>query len=128
MKWRTKRFVLVTITTVMLVCVAAAQEKKDDASSGGSSEEERGQIEFGFRTFWGSVYGRPDLPFKPDLGTSKLNEYSDIRNNLFLRRAYIRLDDILGANNYLNYQTKGSFYKNQSHLVTAGQFGKFKAQ
>ena len=110
MKWRTKRFVLVTITTFMLVCVAAAQEKKDDASSGGSSEEERGQIEFGFRTFWGNVYGRPDLPFRPDLGTSKLNEYSDIRKNFLIRRAAISFDDILGTRSYASYQTQSSFF------------------
>ena len=43
---------------------------------------DRGRVEFGYRYFWGDVYGRPDLPFVPDLKTSKLNEYNDIRRTL----------------------------------------------
>src|SRR5262245_9164021 len=123
MKRRTKFIALGVFSIFLSARFAAAQEPPTIAPA----EEGKGYADWGVRTYWGSVYGRPDLPFKPDLGTSKLNEYSDIRNNLFLRRAYIRLDDLLGANNYLNYQTKGSFYKNQSHLVTAGQYGKYKA-
>jgi len=124
MKRRTQLIALGVFSMFLCARFAAAQETPSIAPA----EEGKGYADWGFRTYWGNVYGRPDLPFKPDLGTSKLNEYSDIRNNLFLRRAYVRLDDILGANNYLNYQTKGSFYKNQSHLVTAGQYGKYKAQ
>src|SRR4051812_5319802 len=81
-------------------------------------EVERGMFEFGGRYFSGDVYGRPDLPFKPSLRTSKLNEYSDIRNNFLIRRARINLDNFLGTKNYLNYQTQSSFYRNQSHLAT----------
>src|ERR1051326_6294129 len=32
---------------------------------------ERGVVEFGVRSIWGDVYGRPDLPFKPSIFTSK---------------------------------------------------------
>ena len=137
MKARTKLFAIGIITMLLLVRAAAAQETKQDgkqeakdesASEASSSETERGPIEFGFRTFWGDVYGRPDLPFKPDLATSKLNEYSDIRTNFFIRRGRINIDDVLGTRNYLNYQTQSSFYNNQSHLGSFGQYGKFKLQ
>ncbi len=137
MTGRTKLFTLGIVTVFMLVQVASAQDgkgenkqetKEQSASEPSSSETERGPIEFGFRTFWGDVYGRPDLPFKPELNTSKLNEYSDLRKNVFIRRANINLDDFLGTRNYLSYQTQSSFYKNQSHLATFGQFGKFKLQ
>ncbi len=85
-------------------------------------------VEFGGRSYWGDVYGRPDLSFKPDLATSKMNEYADIRKNFMIRRARIQLDEIFGTPNYLNYQTESSFYKNQSHLATFGQWNKFKVQ
>src|SRR5262249_50886245 len=87
-----------------------------------------GPIEFGFRTFWGDVYGRPDLPFTPDLANSKLSEYSDIRNNLYIRRARVNIDGVLGTQNYFDYQTQSSLYKNQSHLANFGQYGRFKVQ
>ena len=107
---------------------ASAQEPKDQSSD--VSETERGgPVEFGFRTFWGDVYGRPDLPFSPNLATSKFNEYSDIRkNHLFIRSAKINLDAVLGTQNYFRYQTQSSFYKNQSHLASFGEYGKFKLQ
>src|SRR5262245_25153742 len=100
MTGRTKLFTLGIVTVFMLVQVASAQDgkgenkqetKEQSASEPSSSEAERGPIEFGFRTFWGDVYGRPDLPFKPELATSKLNEYSDLRKNVFIRRANINL-------------------------------------
>jgi MtrB/PioB family decaheme-associated outer membrane protein len=112
----------------LLVRVSAAQQAKEPAPGETLSEEERGSIEFGARTFGGEVYGRPDLPFKPALATSKLNEYSDIQRNLYVRRARISLTDVLGTNNYLSYETQSSFYRNQSHLASFGQYGKFLAQ
>ena len=90
--------------------------------------EDRGFVEFGGRGFFGNVYGRPDLPFKPNLSTSKLNEYSDIRNNFLIRRARIYLDNVLGTRYYLNYLSQSSFYRNQSHLASFGQYNKFKLQ
>src|SRR5215468_5556953 len=106
MRYGTKLFTL-AVTILFLVRAAVAQEKKDGTES--EVSEERGPIEFGFRTFWGDVYGRPDLPFRPDLATSKLNEYSDIRKNLFIRRARINLDNVFGGRNYFDYQTQSSF-------------------
>src|SRR4030095_16184246 len=123
MRRLSKCFVLVTIGTLLALPVAAQESRQERAVPG-----VEGPIEFGFRTFWGDVYGRPDLPFKPDLATSKLSEYSDIRNNFYVRRADITLDDILGTRNYVKYQTQSSFYRDQSHLATFGQYGKFKAQ
>ncbi len=61
-----------------LIPAALAQEQ---------SPAEPRLIEVGARTFWGDVYGRPDLPFDPSLRFSKFNEYRDIRNGLFIRRA-----------------------------------------
>src|SRR5947207_8104786 len=133
MKRTTRLFVLGICAVLLLGRAAQAQETKGDArqepaSETLSPETQRGPIEFGFRTFWGDVYGRPDLLFRPDLATSKLNEYSDIRKNFYIRRANITFDDVLGTRNYVNYQTQSTFFNNQSHLGTFGQYSKFKAQ
>jgi MtrB/PioB family decaheme-associated outer membrane protein len=90
--------------------------------------DQHGSVEFGVRGVWGDVYGRPDLPFKPDVITSKFNEYGDRRNGFVVRRFSMNSDDILGSNKYLNLQSQSTFYKNQSYLVTFGQYGKFKVQ
>ena len=103
------------IVTLLLVLPAAAQDL-------------RGPIEIGVRTFWGDVYGRPDLSFKPELVNSKFNEYGDIRKNLYLRRANVHLDDIFGSHTYFSYRTQSSLYKNQSHLATLGQYGRYRVQ
>ena len=125
------------VVLVMLVPAGVAQQPKqqgkpdateEPAAEVQAPEAERGMIEFGTRNFWGHVYGRPDLPFRPNLGTSKLNEYSDIRNNFFVRRARIHFEDVLGPRNYVNYQTQSTLYRNQSHLATFGQWNKFKLQ
>ncbi|HWY68697.1 MAG TPA: MtrB/PioB family outer membrane beta-barrel protein [Terriglobales bacterium] len=85
-------------------------------------------VEFGVRNYWGNVYGRPDLPFNPNLRTSKLNEYSDIRNNFIVRRARVNFEDVLGTHYYVNYQTQSTLYRNQSHLATFGEWNLFKLQ
>src|SRR5262249_29176715 len=89
---------------------------------------ERNMVEFGVRNYWGDVYGRPDLPFNPNLRTSKLNEYSDIRNNFIVRRARVNFEDVLGTHYYVNYQTQSTLYRNQSHLATFGEWNLFKLQ
>src|SRR5262249_604083 len=66
--------------------------------------------------------------YTPKLANSKLNEYSDIRNNFYIRKATINLDDVFGKDNYLKYGTQRSFYNNQSHLATYGQYGRYKVQ
>ena len=132
MRGTTKLFVLGTVTMFLFARAAVAQEVKKDNTQETKDESESvapsSVIDFGFRTFWGDVYGRPDLPFIPNLATSKLNEYSDIQKNFYIRRARINRDDVLGTRNYVSYQTQSSFYRNQSHLGTFGQYGRFKLQ
>src|SRR5215813_9120515 len=127
---KTTQLFISAIGILLLVHSAAAQEVKSDSKEDSSPEllqEQRGPIEVGGRTYWGDVYGRPDLPFRPALADSKLNEYSDIRRNLYVRRARLFFDDIFGRN-YFSYQTQSSFFKNQSHQATFGQYGLYKAQ
>lgn len=89
---------------------------------------EKGTVEFGVRYLWGDENGRPDLPFHPNIFTSKFNEYSDRRNGIYIRRLDLHYDDVLGTKNYVALQSQSSFYKNQSYLATFGRYGKFKAQ
>src|SRR3974390_2257132 len=106
MKKKTQLFIS-AIGIFLLVHSAAAQDGKSDSKEESAAEtfqEQRGPIEFGFRTYWGDVYGRPDLLFRPSLADSKLNEYSDIRRNLYIRRARLSFDDIFGSRNYFSYQ------------------------
>src|SRR5262245_29173404 len=119
-----RRFVFVAIGTLLLIAPIAAQETRQERPA----SPVQGPIEFGVRTFWGDVYGRPDLPFKPNLGTSKMNEYTDIRKNFLIRRVRIHLDDVLERPIYVNYQAQGAFYRNQSHLGSFGMWNKFKVQ
>ena len=121
---QTTRLFIVALTTFLVAGVAAAQDKGEGPAN--VPVEDR-SMEFGFRGFWGDVYGRPDLAFTPALATAKLNEYSDIRNNFFLRRANIRFEDLFGRN-YFNYRTQSGLYKNQSQLVSFGEYGRFKLQ
>src|SRR5262245_9762720 len=119
-------FLVVRVATAQDTKQNGKQESKEPVVS--SSDNEIAPLEFGVRSFWGNVYGRPDLPFKPALATSKLNEYSDIRKNLYVRRALLNFQDVFGKTNYFQYQTQSSLYKNQSHLATFGQYGRFKLQ
>jgi len=88
----------------------------------------RGTTEFGFRHVWGDEYGRPDLPFTPDVITSKFNEYSDTRSGFYIRRFDMTLNDILGSRYYVKLQSHSSIYRNQSYLATFGEYGKLKVQ
>src|SRR4051812_24654627 len=80
---------------------AAAAENKPVVKEAGTTH---GFVEFGVRAVTGDVYGRPDLPFSPSLRYSKMNEYRDIRDGFFIRNARIDMEDLFGANNYLNFQ------------------------
>lgn len=86
----------------------------------------RGMVEFGVQHVWGDVYGRPDLPFSPDIITSKFNEYRDIRNGFVVPRFFVNLDNVLGSRAYVNIQSQSTFYKNQSYFASFGEYGKFK--
>jgi MtrB/PioB family decaheme-associated outer membrane protein len=109
-------------------------------------------IEFGVRYTWGDVYGRPDLrlgpagpagsgnpslspgclgcgtSFNPLLHTSKYEEYRDLRNGFFIRKFNGTFDNLLNTKNYLRVQSQKTLYRDQSYLVTFGQYGKFKVQ
>ena len=91
-------------------------------------EADHGYVDFGVRFATGDVYGRPDLPFHPALKDSKFNEYRDVRDGFFLRRADVRFDNLLGTKNYVSFQTSKSVYRDQSHLLSFGQYGKFILQ
>ncbi len=87
-----------------------------------------GIVDFGVRRVWGDVYGRPDLPFKPDVLTSKFNEYGDRRNGFVIPKSRLLFDNFLGTQNYLSLQSQSTLYRNQSYLATFGQYGRFKVQ
>lgn len=89
---------------------------------------QQGRVEFGVRRVWGDVYGRPDLPFTPDVLTSKFNEYGDRRNGFVVPRARLLFDDFLGTKNYVSLQSQSTLYRNQSYLATFGRYGRFKMQ
>ncbi len=89
---------------------------------------EHGSVEFGYRHIWGNVYGRPDLPFKPDWQTSRFNEYRDLRSNVFIDNFRVHFDDIFDSRFYVTLQSQKSFYDDQNYLASFGQYGKFKVQ
>ena len=108
----------------------AAKEKPAAKEETAAKQEspQNGSVEFGVRHVWGDVYGRPDLPFTPDILTSKFNEYGDRRNGFVVRKLQLGYDNILGTKNYVSLQSQSTLYKNQSYLATLGQYGKFKIQ
>ncbi len=91
-------------------------------------ETDHGYVDLGVRFATGDVYGRPDLPFAPALKDSKFNEYRDVRDGFFLRRADVRFDNLLGSKSYFSFQTSKSVYRDQSYLGSFGQYGKFTLQ
>src|SRR5262245_33687210 len=131
----TTYLLLIAMMTLFLVGATAAQQTapaaqapKAESDTATEPGAETSTVEFGFITYWGDVRGRTDLPFRPELATSKLNEYSDIRKNFYIRRANIFMRGVLGSDKYINYQTLNSLYHNQTHLATVGEYGKYKAQ
>lgn len=93
-----------------------------------AEKAEKGVVEIGVRGFWGDVYGRPDLPFQPALSSSKFNEYRNINNGLFLRRADVTLENVLGKGNFLNVQAQSTLLKDQAYLLTFHRPGQYKFQ
>jgi MtrB/PioB family decaheme-associated outer membrane protein len=92
------------------------------------SEASHGYVDFGVRVATGDVYGRPDLPFDPPLHNSKFNEYRDVRDGFYLRRADVRFDNLFGTRNYVAFQSSNTIYRDQSYLASFGRYGKFKIQ
>jgi len=87
-----------------------------------------GAVEFGARTSWGEVYGRPDLPFDPALKTSKYDEYRDLRDGFFVQRFRLSMDDLAGSKYYVDLQADRAVYRDQSYLATFGSWNRFKIQ
>lgn len=118
----------------------SAQEKqeKQEQSKTEDKSVDHGFIDLGVRYAWGEVYGRPDLqsgqclgcgtPFDPVLKTSKFNEYRDLRNGFYLRRADLRFENVLNTKNYFSVQSQKTLYRDQSYLATFGNYGKFRMQ
>jgi len=131
---RQGRILVAVACLAMLASVANAQGNPSSQSSAATPtadqepKPQRGSIEFGVRSVWGDVYGRPDLPFRPSIFTSKYNEYRDVRNGFFVRRGHLILDDFVGTNNYLDIQTDKAIYKDQSYLATFGRWNVFQLQ
>ncbi|MBZ5567931.1 MAG: MtrB/PioB family outer membrane beta-barrel protein [Acidobacteriia bacterium] len=132
-----KLFALCTLLALLLVPAAVfAQEQ---------AAPERGVVEFGFRGVTGEVYGRtfpastalPGSTFSPDVLNSGLNTYQDHRSGFYIPKFNALLDGIFGSNNYLRIQSAsngfafeggGSLTRDQSVLVTFGQYGHYKMQ
>jgi MtrB/PioB family decaheme-associated outer membrane protein len=88
----------------------------------------RGMVEAGGRGSWGDVYGRPDLPFQPDLKTSDYDEYRDLRDGFFIRRVRLNMDDLFGSKYFVDVQSDKAIYLDSSYLFTFGEWSRFKAQ
>ncbi|HEY1263464.1 MAG TPA: MtrB/PioB family outer membrane beta-barrel protein [Terriglobales bacterium] len=88
----------------------------------------RGMVEAGTRWSGGDVYGRPDLPFSPELKTSKYEEYRDLRNGFFVRRFRLTMNDLMQSKYYLDLQSDRAIYRDQSYLGTFGAWNSFKLQ
>jgi MtrB/PioB family decaheme-associated outer membrane protein len=144
---------IVNLTFALLLSMAVlAQDKPTSEKSPEDKPSETNVVEFGVRYRWGDVYGRPDLvlgpggpaasgnpsiapgclgcgtAFDPVLGTSKYEEYRDLRNGLFIRNLDATFDNLLGSHNYVRVQSQKTLYRDQSYLATFGQYGKFKLQ
>jgi MtrB/PioB family decaheme-associated outer membrane protein len=118
MKKSTQFAVFAVFTLLLFPASSLAQDK----------ETEVGSVEFGVRFANGDVYGRPDLPFTPSLKTSQFNEYQDVRNGFYVRRFDVRFSNVLHSKDYLSLQSQSTLYRDQSYLVTFGEYGKFKLQ
>lgn len=122
------RLALAVSTALFLVpCLLLAQAQQGQQGQD-DKETDHGFVDFGVRFATGDVYGRPDLPFNPPVSTSKFNEYRDVRDGFYLRRADIHFDNILGTHNYVSLQAQSAVYRDQSYLATFGEYGHFKVQ
>src|SRR6266481_6018605 len=127
---------LAVFLPLALPTAALAQDKDKDKDATQTQEKPQAQdketghgyVDFGVRFATGDVYGRPDLPFAPALKDSKFNEYRDVRDGFFLRRADVRFDNLLGTRSYISFQASKAVYRDQSYLSSFGQYGKFILQ
>ena len=144
---------LVNVTaSILLLSLAVLAQKPTPVESPEDKPPDTNVVEFGVRYRWGEVYGRPDLmlgpggpaasgnpslvpgclgcgtAFDPLLRTSKYEEYRDLRNGFFVRKLDATFDNLLGSHNYVRVQSQKTLYRDQSYLVTFGEYGKFKLQ
>jgi MtrB/PioB family decaheme-associated outer membrane protein len=120
------------------------------------SGEDHGSVEVGVRQNWGTEYGRasasslfPSFPvttggafpqfsggpitsqalgYEPRFGTSRFFEYRDMPNGLYIKSFQANLDNVLGKNLYVKMQGRDGIEKDQTYLLTVGQYGKAKFQ
>ena len=123
MKLMRRQTILILLALLLVPALLFSQEPPAQPA-----KSPQGSVEFGVRGVWGKVYGRPDLPFTPDVLTSKFNEYGDRRTGFFIRKFDLHFDDVLGSKNYVDLKSQSTFYKNQSYLATFGRYRKFKFQ
>jgi hypothetical protein len=134
------RFKLLAICTLLaLLLVPAAVFSQEQPAP------EHGFIEFGFRGVTGEVYGREGQPgtlpfsnnFRPDLLQSPLNAYSDNRTGFYIPKFDAHVDSVFGSRNYLTvksasngfaFEGGGALQRDQTALVTFGQYGHYKIQ
>jgi len=127
---KTARAVNLTLllTFLVLPLMVLAQEKgSETATQEDTKTPQVGFVEFGARGVWGDVYGRPDLPFKPSLKTSKYEEYRDLRNGFFIPRARLRWDSV-ASKYFVDFQADKAIYLDQSYLATFGEWNRFRIQ
>ena len=135
-----KIFKLIALCALLALLLAPAAVMAQEQAA-----PERGVIEFGFRGVTGEVYGRTDpgtVPFsnnfRPALSNSALNVYTDNRSGFYVPKFNALLENIFGSNSYVRIQSAsngfafgeggGTLTRDQSVLVTLGQYGKYKVQ
>ncbi len=132
-------FKLIALCTLLALLLAPAAVYAQEQAA-----PEHGVIEFGFRGVTGDVYGRTDTGilrfsngFQPDLLNSRLNLYTDNRSGFYIPRTDFQVDNLFGSKHYVRFQSAsnglafeggGTLNRDQSVLVTVGQYGRYKAQ
>jgi MtrB/PioB family decaheme-associated outer membrane protein len=120
---RAKNLILLLALLITPLALFSQDKIPDQDKSTGQG----GMVEFGGRSSWGEVYGRPDLPFQPSLKTSKYDEYRDLRDGFFISRARMNWDN-LDSKYFLDFQSNKAIYRDQSYLATFGEWNRFKFQ
>ncbi len=135
----TKTLLLIALLQLLPVPPAALGQEEDQAQGG----SEGSFIEFGLRGITGTVDGRTNpggVPFsngfRPDVLSSGVNTYRDYRNGIYIPRASVFVDHVLGLNSYFRLQTasngiafQGStLSRDQSFLATLGRYGLYTLQ
>jgi len=137
-KWFGTLSILAFLLPAGLLAQDPDKSKEKDRNKDKDGQSIQGSVELGVRYSTGDVYGRPDLasgqclgcgsPFTPALSNSKFDEYRDMRNGFFVRRVDLRINNVLGSNNYVSLKSSRTLYRDQSYLGTFGRYGKFKVQ